>query len=64
MGLPVEKSAPTATSGLRYISTPRLEQDFRAKWDSYGRAKIADPQTGDFFNRQAHYRNHFFHFSA
>ena len=43
MGLRVEKSAPVATSRPNQDSVPRFEQDFSAKWDSYGRLKGLGP---------------------
>jgi hypothetical protein len=62
--LRVEKSVPAATSRLWSAWIPRFEQEFCPKWDSDGPLKVSDPQAGDFFNTQAHYTNHFPHFSA
>jgi hypothetical protein len=55
---PVEKSEPVPTSRPKDYSTPRFEQDFRAKKGSPRRAKASELVAGDFFNRLAHYRNY------
>jgi hypothetical protein len=56
--LPVEKSTPVPTARPKYVSTPRFEQDFRAMEGRYRRSQGSEPETVDFFNRQAHYRPH------